>query len=110
MLKQDRFFHYQATKGARSLGFSCYFAKPKVNELVNERGELQVWMNMTRANKADGSFNKKIARAVLRERQMELVRVRDIPAIICNAANKTEGNNAYSVKAGDFASLLKYFV
>lgn len=107
MLTKELFFHQQTPNG-RSLGFSAIFMPAKQGDMVSERNELQVWAAITFCNKKDKAFSKKIARTVLRERPMELVRVKDIPKLLSNARDKAVGNGCYC--GNGYNSLLRHFV
>lgn len=78
MIKNELFFHYQTPRG-RSLGFSVLMKQDSVDPLVAH-------IAITRCNKHDKAFNKKIAREVLRSRELKEVRVRDIPALLTEQA------------------------
>lgn len=89
MIKNELFFHYQTPKG-RSLGFSALMMQDKDDPLV-------AWIAITRCNKHDKSFNKKIAREVLRNRALQAVRVKDIPKLFAEEATKC-GLSSYNAK------------
>lgn len=111
MLKKELFFHSNTAghyNKPRSLGFSAIFLPPKQVDAFNENGDLQVWAAITYCNKADKQFSKKIARAVLRGRAMELVRCRDVPKLLADAANKASSIAYHSYN--DFASVLRHFL
>ena len=113
MLKKELFFHANLCAsakeypGARSIGFSAIFVPPKEVDTFNSNGDLMVWMAITHCNKKDRFFNKKIARAVLRERALELVRVRDVPSKLREAHKACQ---VWGCSRSDFDGVLRHFV
>ncbi len=103
MIKKELFFHEQTPAG-RSIGFSAIFVPDKVGKDSN--GNSVVWMAITFCNKKDRFFNKKIARKVLRDRPLELVKVKDIPAKLADAAGKC---GAYSTPVW-YHSMWRHFL
>lgn len=115
MLKKEIFFHENLrflvedhySFKVRSIGFSAIFVPPKEVHTFNQNGDLMVWMAITHCNKKDRFFNKKIARATLRERALELVRVRDVPLKLREAYDAcSELKSVY----GQFDGVLRHFV
>lgn len=66
-------------------------------------------LNITFCNSKDKHFNKRIAREVLNSRQTEVVRVRDLPRLLCEAAHTCK-DNYYGIVEDDFNFILKRFV
>lgn len=110
MIKNELFFHQQTPNG-RSLGFSARFVPATGTDEVNQFGERMVWMNTTRCNKADKFFNKKIARATLRDRPLELVRCKDVPHLMGQVYWQARFGGVGTMHAGgQYYSLLKKFL
>ena len=107
MLKKEFYYHEQ-TVGGRSLGFSAIFVPDSKGPLFNSNGDLMVWMGMTFCNKKDRFFNKKIARQVLREKPLEVVRVRDIPKWLMMANNKATKTDIVEQSSYDW--IIKKFI
>ena len=82
MIKTELFFHSQLGY-ARSLGFSARFTPAAT--LMDQEGHPVIQMALTQCNKNDKVFSKKIARQVLREREGQTVRVRDVPSLMAAA-------------------------
>jgi len=111
MLKRDTFLHFQTPK-RRSLGFSALMSPvPPGYTSFNLHGDMMVWVGITRCNSHDRNFCKKTARAVLREKQQEYVRVRDLPELFAKTARRC-GLSAeeYGASEEDFAYILRKFV
>lgn len=98
MIKDELFFHFQTPYG-RSLGFSALMMQDKVDPF-------KAWVGITRCNKHDKAFSKKIARQVLRNRALQEVRVRDIPELFQKEAAKC----GVSMHRSAFDSLLRKFL
>lgn len=117
MLMKRSYLHYQTPRG-RSLGFSASFTpvfsdKECKHPSYNERGDMLCALNITFCNRKDKHFNKKIAREILNSRQTNIVRVRDLPKLLCDAAINSVGGPAqarYYTVPDDFAFILKRFV
>lgn len=108
MLQKEVFFHEQTPFSSHSLGFSAVFV-PAIyhsdgSPEVNKKGDLMVWMGITHCNKKDKHFNKKIARAVLRQRAMELVRCKDVPGLLAAARVK-----AYKFDSTDCVNIARHY-
>lgn len=98
MLKNELFFHYQTPHG-RSLGFSALMKQDKADPF-------SAYVAITRCNKHDKSFNKKIAREILRNRELQPVRVKDIPTLFQQEAARC----GESVHRDMFSNLLRKFL
>jgi len=116
MIKKELFFHEQTPHG-RSLGFSAIFVPLSgTGPHLDEKGNSQVGMAITFCNKKDRFFNKKIARATLRDRPLELVRVKDIPWKLAEARAKCDSkemrhdNESISHISRNYNSILRHFV
>jgi hypothetical protein len=106
-MQLDTFLHVQTPKG-RSLGFSALMSQ--ISDSTNRydrQGHLCCWLNTTTCNKKDKHFNKKIARAQLREKAQEKVRVRDLPLIF--AALEVRCSREM-VESGKYNFVLRKFV
>ena len=106
MITKELFFHEQ-TPGGRSLGFSAIFV-PCKGPNKDQQGNTLVWMAITFCNKKDSFFNKKIARKVLRDRPLELVKAKDIPAKLADASNKSRP--VTMAMACDYYNMYRHFV
>jgi len=113
MIKKELFFHEQTPYG-RSLGFSALFVPLSgTGPHLDEKGNSQVGMAITFCNKKDRFFNKKIARATLRDRPLELVRVKDIPWKLAEAKHRVMHGITgpdFNGKIGEYATILRHFV
>lgn len=114
MLQKEFFYHEQTPLSNHSLGFSAVFM-PAVNhhngsQTLNAKGDLMVWMAVTHCNKKDKHFNKKIARAVLRERAMELVRCKDVPELLGRAHAKAYHKTYSPLDARMYYHILRTFL
>jgi hypothetical protein len=113
MIKNELFFHEQTPDG-RSLGFSVRFLPATGADEVNQFGERMVWMASTKCNRKDGAFNKKIARAVLRDREAVLVRCKDVPAKLRGLLDESKYgktiNEFYIQRAPTYDNVLKKFL
>lgn len=102
-LKKEFFFHqnflrfntkHNHLSPHQSLGWSM-LVKP-VDDL-DESGATQCDVTVTRCNYKDKHFNKKIARALLRERTPDRIKVKDLPYFMgevqCLAAGVTPFRN-----------------
>lgn len=113
MLAVDSFVHVQTPCG-RSLGFSALISHTLTKDRYNKRGDMQCFLALTFCNKKDRHFCKAVARAQLREKQQQLVRVRDLPLLLAEARIKALGDeerggpNKYHVS--DYNYILKRFV
>ena len=107
MIKKELFFHEQTPTG-RSLGFSAIFVPDKVGKDAN--GNSVVWMAITFCNKKDRFFNKKIARQVLRDRPLELVKVKDIPHKLAEAGRKACGDDPCYLYPSVYHSMWRHFL
>ena len=115
MIKKELFFHQQTPFG-RSLGFSAIFV-PCKGEGIDDKGNLVVWMATTFCNKKDRFFNKKIARKTLRDRPLQLVKVKDIPyklgEVSWHAYGLDTGKNAQEMAHNyhwEYNNVLRHFV
>lgn len=104
MLKQPLFFHQQTPNG-KSLGFSAMMVQDQTNPLMAK-------IAITFCNKKDKSFNKKVAREVLRSRALEDVPVKDIPVCLARAKrhcyrNTQEVSNATTMV---YTNILRKFL
>lgn len=98
MIKNELFFHYQTPHG-RSLGFSALMKQDPNNPLVAQ-------VAITRCNKHDKAFNKKIAREVLRSRVLQQIPLRDLPTLLAQHAALC----GESVDRNSFGNILRKFL
>ena len=112
MLQKEFFYHEQTPFSSHSLGFSAVFVPHKhgSDHALNDKGDMMVWMAITHCNKKDKHFNKKIARGVLRQRAMELVRCKDVPKLLGAALCKAYKMKEYDGASRDYNYILRAFL
>lgn len=89
------YVHVQ-TPGGRSLGFSVMLVQGNtgyVNIEENGRARQKVLFSLTFCNAKDKHFDKKIARAMLHEKEQRLVDVRELPRLLAEAEADAQGIN-----------------
>lgn len=115
MIKKELFFHEQTPEG-RSLGFSAIFV-PDNKGGQDAQGNSIVWLAITFCNRKDKFFNKKIARKTLRDRPLEMVKVKDLPYKLGEASWHAQGYDTGKESVGmpaqhawHYSSILRHFV
>lgn len=114
MLQKRTYLHYQTPRG-KSLGFTAAFTPLFADTdcsvpLLNDRGDMLCAYNITICNRKDKHFNKRIAREVLETRETTVVRVRDLPVLLADAATRSVGSGSWFADPDDFNFILKRFV
>lgn len=87
----DTYLH-KPTPNGRSLGFSALMSQITDSTNRYDRdGNLYCWLSITRCNKEDKHFNKKLARAALNDKAQSRVKVRDLPIIFAGTEARCYG-------------------
>jgi hypothetical protein len=108
-LRQPRYIHYQTPyQSSRSRGFTVYFFP------VDDRPDL-VGYQVTYCNKLD-SFSRSVARAMVKEKDINYIRVIDFPEHLARIESTAEGTRFPSDRkhiqwmSNCWAWALKYFL